>query len=392
MKRRRIRKIAIVLAVCFAFILPMSGRAAQFVDVNQQCSLTVYPWDPDSMGNQGSTGDQGDSGEGEQLQLELAYNQVAIDVYKVADAVANQGYDGYRYEMLAPYEGLQVDSDIDTDGWNALALEAVQIALGQGGSHVSVDAVATEELESGLYLLLARGKDLAEVEDYVVRSTRTVEGADGQQETEEYISGTLARSVGYVYTFTPVLVSIPSKDPDENGVISSANRSEWIYDMEVVLKPERRPRYGPLTIIKTLLSYETEGTEKPVTVVFDIEARMNGELVYSDVVAQTFTAAGQERIVIEDKIPVGATVTVTERYGGPSYVLDPNDVPEKTIVIRDADGGSVAFTNRYDDTDRGGHGITNNFVYEEIGGGILGWNWTQIPALGNTEPAGEGGE
>lgn len=398
MKRKWMR-MTVVLSLCLAVLLPVSGSAAQFVDLQRDCSLHIFPVDPEKK-------DEAEGEDGGKIADDLTNDKVVIDLYKVADAVPNGVYDGYGYEMKTAYAALQVEADIDAEGWQDLALSALQIALKkseatgaqalQPDMTVRVDtadrALLAQKLSSGLYLLVARGADALSADDYAVQSTRTVTGADGQQTEETYISATAVYTAEYVYSFIPVLVSLPSKDPDADGVISSANRGEWIYDLEVVLKPGREPRYGPLRIIKYLLSYETAGTNVPATVVFEVEAVWHDRLVYSDVVALSFTEPGRKEILIENKIPVGSQVTVTELYSGSSYSLVEGDTAEKIVWVNDTvTGAEVTFTNDYD-SHRGGHGITNHFAYEEIGGGILGWNWTQIPSTAEGEHSQEGGE
>ncbi len=209
-------------------------------------------------------------------------------------------------------------------------------------------------LGSGLYLLIARGSD---VEDYV----RMVADDAGNETVV-----TVAQSERHVYTFAPELVALPGKAADDSGAVNTANPGEWLYDLTVQMKPEQSLRMGQLEIVKTLLSYETSA---PATFVFHVEAVLDGEKVYDQVVSATFTAAGEERILIDD-IPVGAEVTVTEVYSGASYELT-TDGTQRTVIAAE-DTAEVGFTNTYNRKKRTGYGITNHFTYGEDG-----WQWEQ---------------
>ena len=97
----------------------------------------------------------------------------------------------------------------------------------------------------------------------------------------------------------------------------------------------------------------------------------------------TFTAAGRESVIL-DRIPAGAEVTVKEVYTGSSYQLT---VPgDRTAVISAEEIVSVEFENEYDGRRTNGHGIKNQFVYDEERGT---WNWYSSPAQ---EAAGNQGE
>ena len=102
-----------------------------------------------------------------------------------------------------------------------------------------------------------------------------------------------------------------------------------------------------------------------------MEAVLNGQNVYSNVVTISFTEAGQKSVVIED-LPVGAEVTVKEVYTGAVYTVVTADT--QTAVIPANDVVSVAFTNGYDNTDRDGGVVINQFDYNADSG----WGWTKV--------------
>ena len=357
--------LAFGLAVCAVISTPPLDGRAQAVDVNKSCTLTVHP------GSEGLAG-------------ELAQAQVVIDLYKVADAVADSSYDTYSYRFLDGYTGLKVPDQPSNAQWKNLSQEAARIAL-NGGTPVISGAEAGKETAvpgCGLYLIIARGSSNA---DYIT----TVKDENGRETI-----ATTAHSGEYTYTFPPSLISLPSKEADADGNITTDGPGEWLYNFSVTLKPEQEIRYGSLEIVKTLQTYETKD---PATFVFQVEATLgegeSAQKVYSDVVSLSFTAPGQETELIK-KLPVGAHVTVTEIYSGAVYSLVTADT--QTAVIPANDVVSVAFTNDYNNTNKGGGAVTNRFDYGGNGeenqgedragaadsqsgsGQSSGWHWTQI--------------
>lgn len=128
--------------------------------------------------------------------------------------------------------------------------------------------------------------------------------------------------------------------------------------------------FGNLEISKTLTSYNT--SLKEVTFVFQVEAvNAKGKTVYSNVVSTTHSAAGTKKVVIED-LPEGATVTVTEIYGGASY--EATGSKEVKVQIVGGDTVSAEFTNTYDDKLVPGYGVTNHFELDENND----WQWSQL--------------
>lgn len=333
--------ITLTLAFILIVTMPLPGRAAGRFD-ERKCSLTVKAI--------------------EEYQEDLTDSDLVIDLYKIADASPYAGSDGYSFSLKPAYENLVIGRDMSGEDWGNIAQEAAMIALGEndGGSVQTPEKLldfnepGSADLDAGLYLLIARNKD-SKTEDYV----DYIIPEDGQVENEKKIV-TKAFTDEYVYTFLPELVSLPGK-PEENGVVNTANSGDWIFDAEAFLKPEQGSRYGLLKIVKTLEKYNV--SNGPATFVFDVEAVLKGEKVYSDVVSIVFKDPGVEEILVE-KIPVGAEVTVTEVYTGASYKLISDASRETTIVEDLLDPSSVSFTNDYDERQNGGHSITNHFTYE----------------------------
>ena len=289
----------------------------------------------------------------------MLFRSVVIDLYKVADAAPVSGYDTYTYEFSGDYTGLSLSADPDEAAWKTLAQQAARIAL-DGKTPAVTGAPAGEaikDLSCGLYLIVARGRDIA---DYKIEIT----GEDGEKSI-----ATIAESMEYTYEFLPSIVSLPSKEADEDGSINTAGPGDWLYDFSVTMKPTQALRFGSLEIVKTLSSYETKD---PATFVFEVEARLGDKIVYSNVVSLSFTEPGQKSTLIE-KLPVGATVTVTEVYSGAVY-RPTSEVTRDTVIAAD-EVASVTFTNTYDDENRGGGSVTNHFEYDSESG----WGWTKIP-------------
>ncbi len=340
MKRTWGSLLALALALVLA-VPPLNGPA-RAIDLDTACSLTVEPG-------------------GSEFAEDIAEAEVVLDLYQIASAKAIPGIDSYTYEFLPDFSGLTIADDLNNDAWMALAQEAAGLALNSESILPAVvGAPAGTEitnLSAGLYLLIARGASLGE--DYVT----TIQEDDGTETI-----ATVAESIQYTYTFLPELVSLPTKEPDENGVVSTANPGDWIYQAQVTLKPEQSSRLGSLEIVKNLEGY-VEG--RPATFVFEVEAVLRDEVVYSNVFTISFGEAGTQRLRI-DGIPIGATVTVTEVYSGATYQLVTD--ASQTAVIEAEDIVSVSFVNTPTDEKKNGGSITNEFAYEEGE-----WQWRQIP-------------
>lgn len=342
---------AFVLAVSAVAVTPAIDGTAEAVDVSSKsCTLTVKP---------GS----------EEYAADLAKANVVVDVYKIADAVADSNYDTYGYNFQSIYAGLKVSAQPDNEEWNALAQQAANIALNGGTPAVSGEAdkkleLLAPDLGCGLYLVIARGSNIA---DYVTK----VKNEDGREEI-----ATIAQSDEYTYIFAPSLVSLPSKQAEADGSISTAGAGDWLYDVTITLKPERDVRFGSLEIVKTLQNYEVKDS---ATFVFQVDVFLGeGEderKVSSKVYSISFNPGSPaQKSVRIDELPVGARVTVTEVYSGAVYAVVTDAT--QTVVIPANDVASVAFTNDYNPTDKGGGAVTNNFTYSTSENK---WGWTKIP-------------
>lgn len=351
MKQRKMRSVlALALAVSILFTLPLwaTGSARALEDESTLCSLTMHPggdtWDED---------------------MEKA--GIVIDLYKVAGARKDASYDTYNYEVEPDFAALEQRltagrAELDGSAWSDLAAEAAQIILRGETAVEPLKSVPVntkiEELEWGLYLVVAHGENLS---DYVKENT------DGKIVT-------IAQSPEYEYSFFPSLVSLPSTSDNLDAEGMNTSQGTWHYDAEGTLKPERAPRFGDLEITKTLNGYHT-GTG--AAFVFDVEAVLDDAVVYSNVVSINFTESGTRTVTLTGVIPAGAVVTVTEIYSGTSYTVVGDSA--KTVTVSAEELASVAFENEYNDNGNHGGSILNSFEFtpdpELPGGGE--WSWTQ---------------
>ena len=377
MKKRWICLLAAFsLAVGVITAKPAPSEAASPLDLERKdCSLTVNPEDPAKTDE-------------EKFGEDLKSSGVVVDVYKVADAVKIAGYDSYTYEFTGAYKGISFTGnpmEAEAREWERLSQEAAGITLAADAANLQPVAQGVDitdaashvvgSLETGLYLLIAHGKDLAVPEDYTIR----IEAADPDDPAGGSLA-TIANSARYQYTFQPQLVSVPGRPDAGHGDSTGGNTSnlgEWQYDMTVNLKPGRVQRTGSLQIVKTLTNYET--TKDSSVFVFEIVAELDGEEVFREYESIQFTASGQESITVTG-IPATAVVTVTEVYSGAGYRLDSEQVQDGIVIVADSDLAGAEFVNTSDNNRGGGSGIRNHFSYED------GWQWTVTPGQGGETP------
>ena len=130
-----------------------------------------------------------------------------------------------------------------------------------------------------------------------------------------------------------------------------------------------------IRITKTVEEFESSS---PMTCVFIIEGKIGGRLVYTNIVSMTMENEHEKSVIISG-IPVGAEITVTEKYSGASYKAVGSDIMviDKTVKLAGADAdipkeNCVSFTNTYGDRGNSGYGANNTFERSEDGN----WNWT----------------
>ena len=245
MKKRWIYLLtALTLAVGMCIAEPMAGIAAPLEADDEgfvagSCSLTVYPEDPHKEG-------------ADSFGEDLAGADVVVDLYQVARAVKTSGQDTYHYELTGEYASLKLPDSPEEGAqpaasWEETAQQAAAIALDAASPCTPVsgsgESAGTKvgNLAPGLYLLVARGRNLTELADYKIE----IEQTDSLTQEESKRIATIADSQQYTYAFLPQLVSLPTKEADANGVINTANPGDWIFEASVNLKPERLDRSPP---------------------------------------------------------------------------------------------------------------------------------------------------
>lgn len=294
--------LALALVLTLSTVVMSKVQAAISIETDRQCSVkfeldAVYP------------------------ELSGENMTIPVRMYKVAD-VNQYG----EYQTLAGFEDLKLDSissKTTAQEWEEKARSAVKAV-----EENQTEATASDNLIGG------KGSvDGLSVGMYLV-------------EAEE------VQSPYYTYSFTPYLISLPNNQYYVTG------SDEWLYDTSTGLKPDQQKRYGDLEIDKTLTSYNE--TMKGASFVFDIEAEVNGEIVYSDVVSMVFDGTGTKSVVIKE-LPAGANITVTEVYSGSSYEAT-GEAEQTTQIVAD-EMVSTAFENQYDGKLNGGSSVVNHFEF-----------------------------
>ncbi len=318
-RRKQVGRALLLCALCFLMLLSAQKAAAADGGV----SLMV---------------------QAERLEYGLPAESLLVDLYYVGSPV------GGAYQAVSPFGNgrLKWETNEELEELsNTVAGVAFDRAEPLVSGRRSGELIDRDDegapLPGGLYLVVVRGAGL---EDYV----QTV-SADGK---ERYV--TRAETEEYSFLFLPVLAVLT---PDAESTIVFTAKSTVT------------ERYGDLEIVKLVERYENS---EEAIFVFDIVARRGGEIVYTNVASITWPT--QDRTVISG-IPAGAEVTVTEIYSGAHYVLVSD--PEQTAVIRADELVSVSFTNDYDGTGVGGHGIENRFTYVEEENGrhtTERWAWS----------------
>lgn len=330
---------ALFLALAVLLTLPiLTAQTARAIDLSQRCSLTINP------------------GSDELAKLDQA--NLTIDLYKVADAIPDQNYDTYSYDVA---DGVNLSKAIDTydslaklsnEDWKELAQDAAKSVLKEdAGIKAEKDS---KDLSCGLYLAVAHG----DLDDYI-------------SENKDHQLVTIAYADEYQYSFLPQLISLPSTVAEigEDGFTTAGGN--WKYDVTVTtLKPSQELRFGDLEIIKDVVTFENT---TPATFVFTVDAELNGKNVFSNVYAVTFSEAGRRKIEIKGKIPVTAKVTVKEVYSGASYEVTTDDTQTEVIKAPGEDTASVTFENKYDKHRKHGYGIVNKFSAKKSATGGITW-------------------
>lgn len=309
--------------------------------------------------------------------------KIVIDIYQLAVANPVEGFDTYGYKFNTGFNTMTIGEEtpvsalengtvsLSQDQWDKMAQDAssliqegkVNTELVQQKPSISFGGTAT--LPAGLYLLIARG---AELDDYW----------DTSEEDNKII--TIAESDYNRYSFTPALVSLPTKAAGEGGDIgTAADYGPWLnnatvkYDATVNMKIGIEPRYGSIQITKQIDQFN--GTEE-VTFVFEVTADGTfGQETYhySTTASVAFNqATGTSATVTVDHIRAGAKVQVKEVYDGLRYHgVNFNTWQGPETVTADSEGTTpitFTFTNNFTNDHSGGHGIQNHFEFGRLPG------------------------
>lgn len=343
--------------------------------------------------------------EGTDYETEIVKAEIQADLYMIAPAVADPMYDTYSYNFtgsdFASFStrietALVADPEHRNDRntmlkkFSPIAKEIADYIRDNSVSDPietkaeGAKTISIPDLDAGMYLLLIRGANLSKTtSDSGYFSTTTKKGSNAYNEFAENTDGsknvqiTVTRAVSdnFEFLFEPQLITLPTK-MDGNDQSYNTAYGVWSKILEITAKPEMKPRYGKLKIIKTLDNYidlSENQIKEPALFTFEITAVKpseteggEGTVVFRDVRGIEFTAAGEGSIEV-DHIPAGSIVTVKEVYSGASY----NAVPPLTVtgITITAEQIEKAEFENYFNGRNGGHGIINEIGYN-------GTNWS----------------
>ena len=330
--------LALTLALAFSVTGALESRAAIAVDVDAECTLSI-----NTSALYGLMETDYQKSETKPEDVEVTVDLIKVATIDESGSYAPTGLFSEDTELEAKLD--DVSADTDEDDWKDLASWLAQaVTDGDGKLKVEADYTDTagedefvkfEALNTGMYLVVPR-----QVETYF-----------------------------YMYDFTPYLVSLPHNyyDPDKTD-----SSDEWVYTVEMGLKPGREERYGSIKIMKELTEMSMmPGNEATFVFQVDIET-LKGDK-YQKMVSMTFDGTDPKEVVIE-QIPAGSTVRVEEVYSGAGYeIADGSSYiwSGKELPANDKYGeGSVVdvkFVNQPDGTTTGGYGIENHFTVDGNG-------------------------
>lgn len=181
---------------------------------------------------------------------------------------------------------------------------------------------------------------------------------------------------------------------DDYSVIQSDNAAYEVYlydddgelipivlDQRVVEPGDGSNEFVGLTIHSSMFSFMDASV--PFDIVYNVRAELDGWTVYSNVLDCEVSDANGGDIVLLDKIPVGASVSVECVYPGPCYSLysgyDPVVVFDDTM---DLSSITANFGFVYDFDNVVGCGIVNNFQLGALAGGELVDETVRMPETG----------
>ena len=336
------------------------------------------------------------SDKGAEFASDIVNAKIQADLYLVAPAAKDDNYDTYTYTF--PTGPIQID---DVNDFNKAIIadpenpndQATMLNKFTGLAHKIADeilkadtmtlkvyssepvestSITVEKLDPGLYILILRGygleRKLADSETdkdkcYVTEMTKL----DASGNPIDTFTATRAFSDAHEFIFEPQMITVPTKvvyDSD-NKPVQQYNTAygEWTNTLNIVAKPDWKPRYGDLKIVKTLADYI--GTD-PATFVYKITAETvegnERKVVFSDVAAINYP--NETEVTVKKQIPIGASITVEEVYEGSRYEAV-GEITQTTSILTPSIPASVEFTNKHNNTDTGGYGVINKSTFHE---------------------------
>lgn len=314
---------------------------------------------------------------------------IVYDLYKLADVVPSGNV--FKFEVNSMFSELEDElakastsySGSDKINYSEFAQIALADIIGTEGTFVNESGKAAysglslkqaNEIEEGLYLLVARGS----LENTTVVKSVNVNNSDRADYAlleNGLVTYTLLGST--YFTISPQIVCAPTKI-SENGTILDDNMQDgnWVYDQSIVLKMLEDPATGSIQIDKVLSGYY--GDAENATFVFRVDTYFPTEmdLFSSEVYSLQFTSPGTKSLIVEG-LPIGSTVKVYEIYSGNNYTASIAYPDSIDVVIADSQTPVVTFSNTYNKRTSGGGGVTNHFSYA-IKEGIGSWIWEKI--------------
>ena len=361
---------------------------------------------------------------GTKFETDIVNANLVADLYLVAAAVKDENYDTYHYEFVGNAPVIIADANIFQDSladdpdpekqnkqetmlrtFSPLAQAFAKSIFTYEGidaekfptktAAATGTTIKVEGLDPGLYMLVLHGSDLkqqSENEDecYVTTMTKTGGGQYNEYGNADIdIVATRAFSKECEFIFEPQMITVPTRVDDEGAQqYNTAYGTKWSNELNIVAKPDWKPRYGDLRIQKEVIDGEYARTK--ATFAYRVVAHYEDKLVYDNICE--ITIPDNDEVIIEDKIPVGAVVEVSEVYEGSRYKINGSqivisgDATNATLVINSSDTSpaTIKFTNDNDGSPKEGYGILNTFTYD---GAQWVWNGEKdVPA----EPEGGG--
>lgn len=341
---------ALALGVCLLVTLALGGIAARADEPAGQNTLTVFRSGGEKVPFTAA------------IKADYDASPVEVNIYQVATAKPNDKYDIFDYTSVTDELDLDATEFKDETGatdWEKVAqaakkladegkLEAIKNASGElptATIAANTQSIDIAGLDNGLFLVLPKN-----------------------------IKGT-----GFEYTFSPSLTALPTKEAKNGVIMTSFDYGRWLTEVTINLKPAYMPIYGALEITKTI----TEADPQEAMFTFHITGKTPQGEDYDTYAGITIPAGEETGSTIVDHIPAGTAVTIEEVYAAGRYDRVKNLTwdDNTNVIVADNDDGThnlihFSCNNTRNGDSYGGHGVQNNFRYNNVGGD---WTWTPTP-------------